>query len=140
MASMASSRATASTTRSAICSKPAVGPFCNPEIIMFGCSRSGTSLAALVVWLGGMVTAVFGDLLRPFHLVSLACGSIILVSLFIMKFVGPPPHAFVPRAALTALIAARPQPVRRAARRLGSPPRRSTSCSGLVLLFWVTCE
>jgi hypothetical protein len=62
------------------------------------------ALAALVVWLGGMVTAVFGDLLRPFHLVSLACGSIILVSLFIMKFVGPPPHAFVPRAALTALM------------------------------------
>jgi len=62
------------------------------------------ALAALVVWLGGMVTAVFGDLLRPFHLVSLVCGAVILVSLFIMKFVGPPPHAFVPRAALTGLM------------------------------------
>ena len=62
------------------------------------------ALAALVVWLGGMVTAVFGELLRPFHLVSLVCGAVILVSLFIMKFVGPPPHAFVPRAALTALM------------------------------------
>ena len=62
------------------------------------------ALAALVVWLGGMVTAVFGEFLRPFHLVSLACGAVILVSLFIMKFVGPPPHAFVPRAALTALM------------------------------------
>jgi hypothetical protein len=62
------------------------------------------ALAALVVWLGGMVTAAFGEFLRPFHLVSLGCGAVILVSLFIMKFVGPPPHAFVPRAALTALM------------------------------------
>jgi len=62
------------------------------------------ALAALVVWLGGMVTAVFGDLLRPLHLVSLVCGAVILVSLFVMKFVGPPPHAFAPRAALTALM------------------------------------
>jgi len=62
------------------------------------------ALAALVVWLGGMMTAVFSDLLRPFHLVSLVCGAVILVSLFIMKFVGPPPHAFVPRAALTGLM------------------------------------
>src|SRR5262245_64375615 len=60
------------------------------------------ALAALVVWLGGMMTAVFGDILRPFHLVSLVCGAVILVSLFIMKFVGPPPYAFVLRAVLTA--------------------------------------
>jgi hypothetical protein len=97
------------------------------------------ALAALVVWLGGMVTAVFGDLLRPFHLVSLACGAIILVSLFIMKFVGPPPHAFVPRAALTALMLLV----------LGlSAVLRSASnllleinlVLGLVLLFWYVRE
>ena len=62
------------------------------------------ALAALVVWLGGMVTVVFGDLLRPFPVVALVSGAVILVSLFIMKFVGPPPHAFVPRAALTVLM------------------------------------
>ena len=62
------------------------------------------ALAALVVWLGGMVTVVFGDLLRPYHVLALVCGGVILVSLFVMKFVGPPPHAFVPRAALTALM------------------------------------
>jgi hypothetical protein len=62
------------------------------------------ALAALVVWLGGMVTAVFGDLLRPLHRVGLLCGGVILAGLFVMKFVGPPPHAFVPRAALTALM------------------------------------
>src|SRR2546428_10394219 len=62
------------------------------------------ALAALVVWLGGMVTVVFGDLLRPYHVVALVCGAVILVSLFVMKFVGPPPHAFVPRASLTALM------------------------------------
>jgi hypothetical protein len=62
------------------------------------------ALAALVVWLGGMVTVVFGDLLPPYHVLALVCGAVILVSLFVMKCVGPPPHAFVPRAALTALM------------------------------------
>jgi len=62
------------------------------------------ALAALVVWLGGMVTVLFGDRLPPFQLVALGCGAVILVSLFVLKFVGPPPHGFVPRAALTALM------------------------------------
>jgi hypothetical protein len=84
------------------------------------------ALAALVVWLGGMVIlglvvapttfgvlqaadpangrafagAVFGGILRRFHFVAYACGAILFFSLFVMKFVGPPPHAFVPRAAI----------------------------------------
>jgi hypothetical protein len=29
-----------------------------------------------------------------------ACGAIIIVCLFVMKFVGPPPHAFVLRTGL----------------------------------------
>jgi len=62
------------------------------------------ALAALVVWLGGMVTVVFGNKLPPFHFVALICGAVILVSLFVMKFVGPPPQGFVPRAALTLLM------------------------------------
>jgi len=62
------------------------------------------ALAALVVWLGGMVTVVFGNKLPPFQFVALICGAVILVSLFVMKFVGPPPRAFVPRAALTLLM------------------------------------
>jgi len=84
------------------------------------------ALAALVVWLGGMVIlglvvapstfgvlqssdpvngrmlagAVFGTILRRFHFIAYACGAILFVSLFVMKFVGPPPQAFVVRAAI----------------------------------------
>jgi hypothetical protein len=97
------------------------------------------ALAALVVWLGGMVTAVFGDLLRPFHLVSLACGAIILVSLFIMKFVGPPPHAFVPRAALTALMLL-VLGLSALLRSASSLLLEINLVLGLVLLFWYVRE
>jgi len=97
------------------------------------------ALAALVVWLGGMVTAVFGDLLRPFHLVSLACGAIILVSLFIMKFVGPPPHAFVPRAALTALMLI-VLGLSALLRSASSLLLEINLVLGLVLLFWYVRE
>lgn len=84
------------------------------------------SLTALVIWLGGMVIlgllvapstfgvlqaadptngrmlagAVFGTILRRFHYVAYACGAILFVSFFVMKFVGPPPQAWVLRAAL----------------------------------------
>src|SRR5262245_47479411 len=62
------------------------------------------ALGALVIWLGGMVTVTFADVMRRFHLVSVVCGAVIVVSLFIMKFVGPPPHGFIPRVALTVLM------------------------------------
>src|SRR5262245_45480763 len=97
------------------------------------------ALAALVVWLGGMATAVFGDFLRPFHRVSLVCGAIILVSLFVMKFVGPPPHGFVPRAALTALMLV----VLGLSTVLRSAPTLFVEINlvlGLVLLFWYVRE
>jgi hypothetical protein len=84
------------------------------------------ALTALVVWLGGMVIlglliapatfgvlqsadpangrmlagAVFGTILRRFHYVAYACGALLYISLFLMKFVGPPPQAFVLRAVI----------------------------------------
>jgi hypothetical protein len=90
------------------------------------------ALAALVVWLGGMVVlglivapttfrvlqeadpsggrviagALFGDLLAQFHWLAYACGGVVLVALFVMKFVGPPPPAFVVRAAIVAAMLA----------------------------------
>jgi len=89
------------------------------------------TLAALVVWLGGMMILgglvapaafdvlprvavdgraiagdLFGEVLRRFHFVSYACGAIIFIGLFVMKFVGPPPAAFVPRAAIVAAMLA----------------------------------
>jgi uncharacterized protein DUF4149 len=90
------------------------------------------ALAALVVWLGGMVVlgllvapstfgvlqahdpaagrvlagALFGEILRRFHLLAYACGGVILIALFVMKFIGPPPYAFPIRAGLVALMLA----------------------------------
>ena len=58
------------------------------------------ALAALVVWLGGMLDVLFGDALRRDQLITYACGGIVFLSLLVMKFVGPPPRAFIPRAAI----------------------------------------
>jgi uncharacterized membrane protein len=90
------------------------------------------ALAALVVWLGGMVIlglvvapttfgvlqaadpangrafagAVFGGILRRFHFVAYACGAILFFSLFVMKFVGPPPAGFEFRVAIVTTMLA----------------------------------
>ena len=90
------------------------------------------ALVALVVWVGGMVIlgllvapqtfrvlqasspadgrilagALFGAILRQFHLVTYACGAVLFVCLFVMKFLGPPPHAFVARVAIVAIMLA----------------------------------
>ena len=90
------------------------------------------ALAALVVWLGGMVVlgvivapttfrvlqdadpgggrviagALFGELLSRFDLLAYTCGGVVLVALFVMKFLGPPPAAFVVRAAIVAAMLA----------------------------------
>jgi hypothetical protein len=58
------------------------------------------TLAALVLWLSAMLGARFGDFLRPLPLLALACGAVTFVGLFVMKFLGPPPPAFVPRLAI----------------------------------------
>jgi hypothetical protein len=88
------------------------------------------ALLALVVWLGGMIMlgvlvapstfrvlqaaepvtgrvlagSLFGDILRQFHLVAYGCGIVILVCLFAIKFLGPPPPAFIPRAAIVVVM------------------------------------
>jgi hypothetical protein len=90
------------------------------------------ALTALVVWLGGMIAlgllvapttfgvlqasaadpatgrmlagSVFGEILRRFHLVAYGCGALLMLCLFVMKFVGPPPAAFEIRVAVVALM------------------------------------
>jgi hypothetical protein len=90
------------------------------------------ALVALVVWLGGMVVlsllvapatfgvlaasdavsgrllagAVFGEILRRFHLLAYACGAILIVCLFVIKFIGPPPHGFLVRVGIVAVMLA----------------------------------
>jgi hypothetical protein len=55
------------------------------------------ALAALVVWLAGLLPQAISDALRSPYL-PLACGAVVLVSLLVLKFVGPPPRAFFVRA------------------------------------------
>lgn len=64
-------------------------------------------LVALVVWLGGLLGAVFGDRshgLWPW--LAYGAGGVTVIGLFAMKFLGPPPHSFVARAAIAVLMLA----------------------------------
>ena len=87
-------------------------------------------LVALAVWLGGMSViaflvapttfrvleaadphngrvlagALFGEVLREFHLLAYACGVILLLCLLIIKFVGPPPRGFKVRTGIVSLM------------------------------------
>jgi hypothetical protein len=90
------------------------------------------TLAALVVWLGGMISlgavvapstfrvlqatdpatgrmlagTLFGEILRIFHLVAYTCGALMIIGLLAMKFIGPPPSGVIPRIALVVLMLA----------------------------------
>jgi hypothetical protein len=96
------------------------------------------ALAALVVWLGGMMGTLARDVAHDLACVGLACGAVIFVGLFVMKFVGPPPRAFVVRSAIVAAMLAIT-----AAGRFWSRPQIATSMTlalGLLLLAWYAKE
>ena len=65
------------------------------------------TLVALVVWLGAMIDAAVR---RPdpaaLTLILYGCGAATVVGLFVLKFIGPPPHAFVLRAGIAVLMLA----------------------------------
>jgi len=62
------------------------------------------ALAALVVWLGAMQGVLAGNRTGSFTAVAYSCGALLVVCLFALKFVGPPPRAFVARAAIVVLM------------------------------------
>jgi hypothetical protein len=70
------------------------------------------ALIALTVWLGGMVAPIWlaggvpRDLTRQTRTLGLVCGGVVLVSLFVLKFVGPPPRRFPLRAGAVAVMLA----------------------------------
>jgi hypothetical protein len=64
------------------------------------------TLVALVIWLAAMMGDRFGDVLHRAHLIGYACGATTVVGLFVLKFMGPPPMAFVMRAGLAVLMIA----------------------------------
>ena len=62
------------------------------------------TLLALVAWLGEMQCVLWTG--RPDYSdwLPFACGGVMMAGLFTMKFLGPPPHSFVPRIGLVFLM------------------------------------
>ena len=96
------------------------------------------ALAALVFWLGGTTQALVGDVYARTTLVAMVSGAVVLVCFLIMKFVGPPPPAFLMRSALVIVmlliagVSAQYGPSRAA--------QALTLAIGLSLLAWYTPE
>jgi hypothetical protein len=63
------------------------------------------TLAALVIWLGALVSQRAGSLIAGGTTADV-CGAAVLVGLFVLKFMGPPPRGFVVRAAIAVLMLA----------------------------------
>lgn len=61
------------------------------------------ALVTLVIWIASLLFVVARDALEP-AATSLVCGGIVLLCLLVMKFVGPPPRAFLPRLMLVSLM------------------------------------
>ena len=99
------------------------------------------TLVALVLWLGAMINARFGNLFWRVDTISYGCGLVSIVGLFVMKFMGPPPSAFVPRAAIVVLML-----LIAFASELPATGEFSTTLMviniglGLVLLYWYVRE
>ena len=62
------------------------------------------TLVALVLWLSALINERFGNLFWRVDTISYGCGIVTVVGLFVMKFMGPPPPAFVPRAAIASVM------------------------------------
>ena len=99
------------------------------------------TLVALVLWLGAMVHERFGDVVGRAHLITYVCGAATVVGLFVLKFLGPPPLAFVLRAGIAVLMLA-------VAAGAAMLPNRDVAAMlmtanialGLVLLTWYVRE
>jgi hypothetical protein len=67
-------------------------------------------LIALAIWVGGMLTSLWLTIGAPadpgprMRILGYTCGGVLLVSLFVMKFVGPPPQRFPLRAGTVVLM------------------------------------
>jgi hypothetical protein len=99
------------------------------------------TLVALVIWIGAMVDQRFGDLFRRPQLVAYICGGAIVVGLFALKFLGPPPSAFVVRAGITVLMLVTAAATALIAPRdLSGPLTALNICLGFILLIWYVRE
>ena len=98
------------------------------------------TLVVLVIWLGAMVDERFGDLFRRAHFVAYACGAATVVGLFVLKFMGPPPIAFVVRAAIAVLMLLLAGTAALVARDVAQLLMTVNIVLGFVLLFWYVRE
>jgi hypothetical protein len=90
------------------------------------------ALVAIAVWIGGLLAlgaiaapaifdataargvadarlvagAIFGEVLRRFHLVAYACGGVLLLTLFARAVLGPRPRQFAVRCSIAAVMLA----------------------------------
>jgi hypothetical protein len=102
------------------------------------------ALVALAIWMGGMVTPLWFDSgaarFQPLsRQLAYPCGAVMLLSLFILKFVGPPPRAFAFRAALVVLMLAIVTWAHAMAVTSGIPTAVNVAI-GLVLVSWYARE
>jgi hypothetical protein len=99
------------------------------------------TLVALVLWLGALINERLGNVCWRGDAISYGCGIATVVGLFVMKFMGPPPHAFVPRAAIASVmlivVFASTLP---AAGDFSSTLMAVNIGLGLVLLYWYVRE
>ena len=98
------------------------------------------TLVALVIWLGAMVDERFGDLFRRAHLVAYGSGAATVVGLFVLKFMGPPPIAFVLRAGIAVLMLAIAAAAPFVARDASQLLMTVDIALGFVLLIWYVRE
>ena len=99
------------------------------------------TLVALVIWLGAMMGDRFGELFRRAHLIAYACGGTTVVGLFVLKFMGPPPMAFVVRAGIAILMLAIAFGASFVAPREAAALLMTVNIGlGLVLLIWYVRE
>ena len=102
--------------------------------------RYGT-LVALVLWLAAMLGSRFGDLSKVFPSLMLICGAIVVIGLFTMKFMGPPPPAFFPRLAIAlVMLAVAGAAARPGAARMAPWVLLVNLALGFVLLHWYSRE
>jgi hypothetical protein len=98
------------------------------------------TLVALVLWLGVLADERFGDLVHRAHLLVYACGAVTVTGLFVMKFMGPPPRAFVLRAAIASLMLLLALGAAFAARDAANLLLTVDLGLGLILLIWYVRE
>jgi len=62
------------------------------------------ALVVLVVWLGAMQSVLVDKGTASYIAIAYGCGAMLVLCLFAMKFVGPPPRAFFIRLGIVVLM------------------------------------